>query len=91
MQEHRQERVRSATRRMQRGRKTTGRIVASALGYPSDSLDSEGSSGPEYGGFDRLRLRVVVQDFFRQINDALAPDIVEPTASARAERVAALR
>ena len=45
MQQHRQEPLRSATRRMQRGRKTTGRIVASALGL------------------------------YRQIDDALAPDI----------------
>jgi hypothetical protein len=33
MHEHRQELLRSATRRIQRGRKTTGRIVASALGF----------------------------------------------------------
>jgi predicted Holliday junction resolvase-like endonuclease len=38
MQQRRQERLRSATRRKQRGRKTTGRIVASALGSSVASL-----------------------------------------------------
>ena len=85
MRKHRQERVRSATRRMQRGRKTTGRIVVSTLAYSTDSSD------PAKGESDRLGLPQAVQQFFREINDALAPDIVDPTAFAQAERVPALR
>jgi hypothetical protein len=73
MQQHRQERVRSATRRIQRGRKTTGRIVASALGFSLAYYFD-----PENGGLRRKHLQHTVRGFFGEINDALAPDIADP-------------
>ena len=73
MQQHRQERVRSATRRIQRGRKTTGRIVASALGFSVAYYFD-----PENGGLRRKHLQHAVRGVFGEINDALAPDIADP-------------
>jgi hypothetical protein len=73
MHKHRQELLRSATRRIQRGRKTTGRIVASALGFSvAYYFDSQ------RGGLRRKRLQHSMRGFFGQSNDALAPDIADP-------------
>jgi hypothetical protein len=73
MQNHRQEVLRSANRRIQRGRKTTGRIVVSALGFAmAYYLDAENGEGR------RKHLRQMAQRAFHQINAALAPDLTEP-------------
>jgi hypothetical protein len=72
MQKHRQELLRSATRRIRRGKKTTGRIVASALGFGmAYAFDTE-------NGQRRKRLQHVARCAFHQINGALAPDIAHP-------------
>ena len=81
MQQHRQERVRSATRRIQRGRKTTGRIVASALGFSVAYYFD-----PENGGLRRKHLQHAVRGVFREINDALAPDIADPASVPSVQR-----
>jgi hypothetical protein len=73
MHKHRQELLRSATRRIQRGKKTTGRIVASALGFSVAYYFD-----PESGGLRRKHLQHTVRGFFGQINDALAPDVADP-------------
>ena len=65
--------MRSASRRIQRGRKTTGRIVASALGFRvAYYFDTEN------GGLRRKHLQQAVRRLFGQINDALAPDVADP-------------
>ena len=70
MQTNRQELVSSARRRLQRGRKTTGRIVASALGFGmAYYFDAE--SGAER----RKRLHQIVQHAVRDINARLTPDV----------------
>jgi hypothetical protein len=70
MQTNRQELVRSARRRMQRGRKTTGRIVASALGFGvAYYFDSEN------GALRRKRLHDAVQTALRDLSLLAAPDV----------------
>jgi hypothetical protein len=73
MHKRRQELLRSATRRIQRGRKTTGRIVASALGFSVAYYFD-----PESGGLRRKHLQHAAQGLFGQINEALAPDRADP-------------
>jgi hypothetical protein len=78
MHKHRQELLRSATRRIQRGRRTTGRIVASALGFSVAYYFD-----PESGGLRRKHLQHAARGLFGQINDALAPDIADPAVFLR--------
>jgi hypothetical protein len=73
MQTNRQELVQSARRRVQRGRKTTGRIVASALGFAmAYYFDAES------GGERRKRLHHLVQHAARDVSARMAPDVVDP-------------
>ena len=73
METNRQELVRSARRRVQRGRKTTGRIVASALGFGmAYYFDGEN------GGERRKRLHHLVQHAARDVSARLAPDVGDP-------------
>jgi hypothetical protein len=73
MQTNRQELVHSARRRVQRGRKTTGRIVASALGFAmAYYFDAES------GGERRTRLHHLVQHAIRDVSARMAPDVVDP-------------
>jgi hypothetical protein len=73
MQTNRQELVRSARRRVQRGRKTTGRIVASALGFGmAYYFDAEN------GGERRKRLHHLMQHAARDVSARLAPDVGDP-------------
>jgi hypothetical protein len=73
MQTNRQELVRSARRRVQRGRKTTGRIAASALGFAmAYYFDAES------GGERRKRLHHVVQRAARDVSARLAPEVGDP-------------
>jgi hypothetical protein len=73
MQTNRQELVHSARRRVQRGRKTTGRIVASALGFGmAYYFDAEN------GGERRRRLRQMVERVARDVSARLAPDVGDP-------------
>jgi hypothetical protein len=73
MQTNRQELVHSARRRVQRGRKTTGRIVVSALGFAmAYYFDAEN------GGERRKRLHQMVQHATRDVNARLAPDVGDP-------------
>jgi hypothetical protein len=73
MQAHRQELVRSASRRIQRGRRATGRIVASALGFGlAYYFDSQN------GAERRQRLHQAARRTFRHINGALTPEAVDP-------------
>ena len=73
MQTNRQELVRSARRRIQRGRKTTGRIVASALGvgvaYYFDT---------ENGALRRQRLVAAGRAALRDVSILMAPDVGDP-------------
>ena len=63
----------SARRRVQRGRKTTGRIVASALGFAmAYYFDAE--NGEER----RKRLHHVAQRAARDVSARLAPDVGDP-------------
>ena len=69
MQTNRQELVRSARRRIQRGRKTTGRIVASALGFGvAYYFDSEN------GALRRKRFQHALRGVVRVL---AAPDVGE--------------
>jgi hypothetical protein len=73
MQTNRQELVRSARRRVQRGKKTTGRIVASALGFGvAYYFDAEN------GELRRKRLHRTVQNAARSISARLAPEVEAP-------------
>ena len=73
MQMNRQELLRSASRRIQRGRKATGRIVASALGFGlAYYFDSQN------GAVRRKRLHLAARRTFQQINGALAPEAADP-------------
>ena len=73
MHRHRQELLRSAARRVQRGRKTTGRIGASILGFSVAYYFD-----PESGGLRRKHLQHAVRGLLGQISDALAPDVADP-------------
>ena len=73
MQTNRQELVHSARRRVQRGRKTTGRIVASAFGFGmAYYFDAEN------GGERRKRLHHVVQRAARDVSARWGPDVADP-------------
>jgi hypothetical protein len=77
MQINRQERLRSANRRVRRGRRTTGRIVVSALGFGvayygfgvAYYIDTEN------GRLRRKRLRQTAQRTFGNIDTVLASDV----------------
>lgn len=69
MQTHRQELLRSASRRVRRGRRATGRIVVSALGFGlAYYFDTEN------GELRRKHLQQTVQRAVRALSDAMAPD-----------------
>ena len=73
MQTNRQELVRSARRRVQRGRKATGRIVVSALGFAmAYYFDAEN------GAERRKRLHQMVQHAARDVSTRLASDVADP-------------
>ena len=73
MQTNRQELVRAARRRVQRGRKTTGRIVASALGFGvAYYFDAEN------GGLRRKRLQRTMEHAARSVGARLVPHVGEP-------------
>jgi hypothetical protein len=72
MQKHRQELLRSVTRRIQRGRKTTGRFVASALGFGVAYYFDAAN-----GGSRRNQLHGALRHLFRQVNGTLAPDVAD--------------
>lgn len=70
MQTHRQELLSSASRRLRRGKKATGRIVVSALGFGlAYYFDTEN------GELRRKQLHQMAQRAFRTLNVALAPDV----------------
>jgi hypothetical protein len=69
MQTHRQELLRSASRRVRRGRRATGRIVVSALGFGmAYYFDAEN------GELRRKHLFQTVQRTVRALSDTVAPD-----------------
>jgi hypothetical protein len=69
MQNHRQELLRSASRRVRRGRRATGRIVVSALGFGmAYYFDIEN------GELRRKHLQQTVQRTVRALSDAMAPE-----------------
>jgi hypothetical protein len=74
MQTNRQELVRSARRRIQRGRKTTGRIVASAFGFGvAYYFDAEKDA------LRRKRFQYAVRTAVRDAVSVLAaPDVGDP-------------
>jgi len=73
MQTNRQELVRAARRRVHRGRMTTGRFVASALGFGvAYYLDAEN------GGLRRKRLHRTVESAARSVGARLVPHAGEP-------------
>jgi hypothetical protein len=73
MQMHRQELMRSASRRIRRGRRITGRIVASALGFGvAYYFDTEN------GDLRRKRLYHSAQRAHHVVRQRLAPDVAEP-------------
>ena len=70
---NRQELVRSARRRVHRGRRTTGRIVASALGFGAAYyFDAEN------GGLRRKRLHRTLEHAARSVGARLVPHVGEP-------------
>jgi hypothetical protein len=73
MQTHRQGRPCSANWRIRRGKKATGRIVVSTLGFGlAYYFDTEN------GELRRKQLRCTVRQALRGLNEALAPDVTEP-------------
>lgn len=73
MQINRQELLSSARRRVRRGRKTTGRIVVSALGFGAAYyFDTEN------GGVRRKRLHHMLQRTMHTIEPVLSPDADPP-------------
>ena len=73
MQVNRQELVRSARRRVHRGRKTTGRIVVSARGFAvAYYFDTEN------GALRRKRLHQLVQRTVRNVSAVVAADAEDP-------------
>ncbi len=75
MQINRQELLSSARRRVRRGKKTTGRIVVSALGFGAAYyFDTEN------GGVRRKRLRQTLQRAMHNIESVVSPDAGDPPA-----------
>lgn len=75
MQMNRQELFRSASRRVRRGRKTTGRLVVSALGFAAAySFDGEN------GSVRRKRLHQMLQRTVHNIGSSMASDAGDPPA-----------
>src|ERR1700684_2679825 len=73
MQTNRQELVRSARRRVQRGRKATGRIVVSALGFAmAYYFDAEN------GAERRQRLHPMGPHAAPEVRTAFEPDVADP-------------
>jgi hypothetical protein len=73
MQTNRQEIVRAARRRVHRGRMTTGRIVASAVGFGvAYYFDAEN------GGLRRKRLHRTMDHAARSVGARLVPHAGEP-------------
>lgn len=73
MQINRQELLRSASRRVRRGRRTTGRIVVSALGFGvAYYFDMEN------GDVRRKRLRQTMQRTLHNVDSALSSDLGDP-------------
>jgi hypothetical protein len=73
MHMNRQELMRSANRRLRRGKRTTGRIVVSTLGFGvAYYFDTEN------GELRRKRLHHMAQRAFRAIDDRSAPDVSDP-------------
>jgi hypothetical protein len=70
MQKHRQELLSSANRRIRRGRKTTGRIVVSALGFGvAYYFDMEN------GAARRKKLHDLLRRTVRNIESGLDPEV----------------
>ncbi len=73
MQMNRQELVRSASKRLRRGKKASGRIVVSILGFGvAYYFDTEN------GELRRKRLHQLAHKAFRAVNDRLASDVTDP-------------
>ena len=73
MQVNRQELLSSANRRIRRGRKTTGRIVVSALGFAmAYYFDAEN------GALRRKQLQRSMHRALQNVNDTLAPNAGDP-------------
>ncbi len=73
MQKDRQELLRVASRRVRRGKRTTGRIVASALGFGmAYYFDTEN------GELRRRQLRKTVQHALSSVKDACVPSAEDP-------------
>lgn len=73
MQMHRQELLSSANRRIRRGRKTTGRIVVSALGFGvAYYFDTEN------GAERRKKLHGLLRRTVHNIESGLAPEVDDP-------------
>jgi hypothetical protein len=70
MQMNRQELVRSASRRMRRGKRTTGRIVVSALGFGVAYYFDR-----ENGGLRRKRLRQMVEQTIGNVDAVRATEM----------------
>jgi hypothetical protein len=67
-----QELLHAASGRLRRGKKTTGRIVVSTLGFAiAYYFDTEN------GGLRRQRLRQKVQGLLRTLHDGLPPDAAD--------------
>jgi hypothetical protein len=86
MQTNRQELIRSVSRRVRRGRRTTGRLVASALGFGVAYYFD-----PENGGLRRKRLHEMVERTRRNFDSVSAaeaeeePPVFHPVHGLRAE------
>lgn len=72
MQMHRQELLRTASRRMRRGKRTTGRIVASALGFAMAYYFD-----PENGELRRKRLHRTAQGALHAVEGRLAGEVTD--------------
>src|ERR1700761_3529606 len=73
MQTNRQELLSSVTRRLRRGKKATGRIVVSALGFALAYYFD-----PENGELRRKQLHQTVQRAFRTLNEAAVSNAGDP-------------
>ncbi len=73
MQTNRQQLLRAASGRLRRGKKTTGRIVVSTLGFAmAYYFDTEN------GGLRRQRLQQTAQGLLRTLHDGPAPNAGDP-------------